>query len=96
MTILTKSLLVVSVAGIVVGSFLDFGGFTVNPSWTVVLPFGVIGYGFFLISLALGKESAKFDLDKAGGSGLFQVTPAAPALTSFPLILPLPAGQFGH
>jgi hypothetical protein len=99
MTILTKALLAVSVAGMVAGSFLDFIGATLNPMWTACARGGVAlwrhGYGFFLISLALGKETAKFDPDKARGPGLSRVTPAVPALTSLPpLILSPPWDEF--
>ena len=96
MTTLTKSLLVVSVTGFVAGSIIDFGGFIVNPSWTVVLPFGAVSLGLFLISLALGKEAAKFDVDEAAGRPLIPVTPAAPAPIPLPLIQSLPTEKFGH
>jgi hypothetical protein len=96
MTILTKSLLVVSVTGFVVGSIIDFDIFKVNPSWTVVLPFGAVSLGLFLISLALEKEAAKFDVDEAKGWQLIPITPAVPALMPIPLIQLLPSEKLGH
>jgi hypothetical protein len=96
MTTLTKSLLAVSVTGFVAGSILDFGVFKVNPSWTVVLPFGAVSLGLFLISLALEKEAAKFDLEEAKGWQLVPVTPAIPSPIPIPLVRLLPSEKFGH
>jgi len=94
MTTLTKSLLAVTVTGFVSGGIIDFGLFKVNPSWMVVLPFGAVSFGLFLISLALEKEAAKFDVDEAKGWQLIPATPAVPA--PLPLIPPLLSGKFGH
>jgi hypothetical protein len=96
MTALSKSLWVVAAAGIVAGSILDFGGFAINPSWTVVLPFGVVAFGFFLISFALETEAAKFDLDEARGAQLAPAIRSAPAQTDVALIIPLPSAKSGH
>jgi hypothetical protein len=68
MTTLSKTLLAVSVTGLVVGSIIDFGGFNLNPSWTVAFPVGVVLFGLFLFSFMLEKEMAKFDEEEAGKS----------------------------
>jgi hypothetical protein len=65
MTTLSKTLLVVSVTGFVAGSVIDFGGFNLNPSWTVALPLGAVSFGLFLISFMLEKEMVGFDEDEA-------------------------------
>jgi hypothetical protein len=64
MTTSSKNLLEISVAGLVAGIIVDFGGFNINPAWTVALPFGAIFYGLFLISFMLENEVAKFDEDE--------------------------------
>ena len=51
--------------GLVAGSIVDFGGFNLNPAWTVALPFGAVAYGLFLISYMLESEAAKFDEDES-------------------------------
>src|SRR5476651_2555184 len=100
MTRLSKTLLTVAVTGIGAGGILDFGGFKINPAWTVVLPFGAIAYGMFLISFMLEKEMAKFDTDEARELQLIKDTRATlasklkPAVGS--IIIPLPSGKFGH
>ena len=65
MTTLSKTLLVVSVTGVLSGSIVNFGGFKMNPAWTVLLPFGAVAYGLFLISYMLESEAAKFDEDES-------------------------------
>jgi hypothetical protein len=66
MTALSKTFLAVSVTGFMGGSIIDFGGLSVIPALTVVLPVGAVFFGFFLISFMLEKEMAKFDQEKAG------------------------------
>jgi hypothetical protein len=61
MTSITKTLLTVSMTGFVAGSLIDFGGFNLNPAWTMVLPLGAVFFGLFLISFMLQKEMAEFD-----------------------------------
>jgi|SRR5476651_1887362 hypothetical protein len=100
MTRLSKTLLTVAVTGIGAGGILDFGGFKLNPAWTVVLPFGAIAYGMFLISFMLEKEVAKFDEDEAKELKLIQdsyaipVPEAKPAVE--PIIISFPTEKFGH
>ncbi len=65
MTTISKTLLAVTVTGLVAGGILNFGGFNLNLAWAAVLPLGAIGYGIFLISFMLEKEAAKFDADEA-------------------------------
>jgi hypothetical protein len=65
MTTLSKSLLEVCVTGFVAGIIIDFGGFNLNPSWTVALPIGAIFFGLFLFSFMLEKEMVKFDEEEA-------------------------------
>jgi hypothetical protein len=66
MTTLSKTLLAVSVAGFAAGSIIDFGGFSVNPSFTVALPVGAVFFGLFLISFMLEKEMAKYNKEERG------------------------------
>jgi hypothetical protein len=100
MTTLSKSLLAVSVTGLVAGSDINFGGFNLNPAWTVVLPFGAVFYGLFLISFMLEKEVAKFDEEEAEELRLIQRRYVAPAPkqkpVTQPIIIPLPSEKFGH
>jgi hypothetical protein len=79
MTTLSKTLLAVSVTGLVAGSVIDFGGFNLNPTWTVALPFGAVFYGLFLISFILEKEVAQFDEEEAEQLRLIQRSYDAPA-----------------
>ena len=65
MTTLSKTLLAVTITGLVAGGIIDFGGFNLNPVWTAALPFGAVFYGLFLISFMLEKEVARFDEDEA-------------------------------
>ncbi len=65
MTTLTKALLAIAVTGIISGSIVDFGRFNINPAWTLLLPFGAVAYGLFLISFMLESEVAKFDEDES-------------------------------
>jgi hypothetical protein len=100
MTTSSKTLLAVSVTGLVAGSIIDFGRFNLNPAWTVALPFGAIAYGLFLISFMLEKEVAKFDADEAKELQLIKGSHAAPAPRHKPIIQPtiiqLPSEKFGH
>ena len=100
MTALSKTLLAVTVTGLVGGSVIDFGGFNLDPAWSVFLPFGAIAYGLFLISFMLEKEVAKFDEDAAAELRWIKDTqntaaprPKAVAAT---IIIPLPTEKFGH
>ena len=52
-------------AGFAAGSIIDFGGFSVIPALTAVLPLGAVFFGLFLISLMLETEMAKFDAEEA-------------------------------
>jgi hypothetical protein len=100
MTKLSKALLEVSVAGLASGIIIDFGGFNINPAWTVALPFGAIFYGLFLISFMLENEVAKFDEDEAKELKLIQDSYAAPApkqkQATEPIIIQLPTEKFGY
>ena len=100
MTILSKTLLAISVTGLVAGIIIDFGGFNLNPVWTVALPFGAIAYGLFLISFMLEKEVAKFDEDEAKELQLIQDSYPAPASkqkpAAQPIIIQFPSEKFGH
>ena len=66
MTKLTKTLLGLAVAGIGSGLLFVTGTIHVqdNVFWYVTLPAGAIFFGLFLISLALAKETARFDEDE--------------------------------
>jgi hypothetical protein len=100
MTTLSKTLLAVTITGLVAGSIIDFGGFNLNPAWTVALPFGAIAYGMFLISFMLEKEVAKFDGDEAKELQLIKDIYAMPAPkpkpAAQPIIIQLPWEKFGH
>jgi hypothetical protein len=100
MTTLSKTLLTVTITGLVAGSVIDFGGFNLDPAWTVALPFGAIFYGLFLISFMLEKEVAKFDEDEEKELQLIKDSYPAPAPkprpVSRPIIIQLPTEKFGH
>ena len=100
MTALSKTLLAVTITGLVAGSVIDFGAFNLNPAWTVALPFGAIFYGLFLISFMLEKEVAKFDEDEAKELQLIQDSYPANAPrqkpAARPIIIQLPTEKFGH
>ena len=66
MTTLSKTLLAASVAGFAAGGIIDFGGFSVIPELTAVLPVGAVFFGLFMISLMMEKEMAEFDEEEAG------------------------------
>jgi hypothetical protein len=87
MTTLTKTLLAVSVTGFVAGGVIDFGGFNLNPLWTVVLPLGAVCFGLSLISFMLEKEMAGFDGEEAKKLQWIQRNTAPPAPQ------PKPAGR---
>jgi hypothetical protein len=65
MTKLTKTFLVLGVAGFLAGGAIDAIGRDVDPKWTVVLPLGAVFFGLFLILLMLQKEMAAFDREEA-------------------------------
>jgi hypothetical protein len=90
MTTLSKTLLAVSVTGFVAGSIIDFGGFNLNPAWTVALPVGAIFFGLFLISFMMEKEMAKFDEEESMKMQLVQCISVAPA----PKEKPIPQSSF--
>jgi hypothetical protein len=100
MTTVSKTLLAFSVIGLVAGSIIDFGGFDLNPAWTVALPVGAIAYGLFLISFILEKEVAKFDEDEAKELQLIEDN--YPASTprrkpaAQPILIQLPLEKFVH
>ena len=100
MTTLSKTLLAASVTGLVAGSVIDFGEFSLNPAWTAVLPFGAISYGLFLISFMLEKEVAKFDEDEEKELQFINEGYAAPASrqkpAARPIIIQFPTEKFGH
>jgi hypothetical protein len=100
MTTLYKTLLAVSATGLVAGSIVDFGGFNLNPAWTVALPVGAIAYGLFLIAFMLEKEVAKFDADEAKELKLItdRYPASAPGRKSAapPIVIQLPLEKFGH
>jgi len=77
MTTLSKTLLTISAAGFAAGGAIDFGGFNLNPSWTVVLPAGAVFFGLFMISAMMEKEMAAFDAEEA--RRLERAKPRAPA-----------------
>jgi hypothetical protein len=65
MTTLSRTILAASVTGLVAGGIIDYRGVHLDAAWAVVLPFGAIFYGMFLISFMMEKEVAKFDEDEA-------------------------------
>ena len=65
MTTATRTFAAISLTGFAVGAVVDFGGFTVNPMWTIALPIGAIFLGVALISLVLEKEIARYDAEQA-------------------------------
>jgi hypothetical protein len=97
-TRLSKTLLAVSVTGLVAGSFIDFGGFNFYPAWDVALPFGAISYGLFLISFMLEKEVAKFDEDSTRELQMIKDICPAPRHkpATGPVIIQIPTEKFGH
>jgi hypothetical protein len=88
MTTLSKTFLAISATGFVTGSIVDFGGFSVNPSWTVALPLGAVFFGLFLILFMLEKEMAKFDEEESMKLQLIQSSPALPVLKQKPITQP--------
>ncbi len=70
------------------GSVVDFGGFKMNPAWTVILPFGAVAYGLFLISFMLENESAMFDQDKSNQAHLIYARVATAEPKAAPVIEP--------
>jgi len=100
MTTLSKTLLALSVTGFVAGSVIDFGGFNLNPSWTVALPLGAVSFGLFLISFMLEKEMTGFDEEEAKKWQLPQRNIPAPAPkqkpATHPTIIQLAFPKFRH
>jgi hypothetical protein len=98
MTTLSKTLLAVTITGLVAGSIIDFGGFDLNPAWAAALPFGAVFYGLFLISFMLEKEVARFDEDEAKELQLIKdrLPVPAPKPAVAPVIIQLPWEKFGH
>ena len=78
----------ISVTGFAAGAVVDFGGFPVNPMWTVTLPIGAIFLGVALISLILEKEVAQYDEEQAKRIALAREhvarPPAVPARQNHP------------
>ena len=97
MTTLSKTLLAVTITGLVAGSIIDFGGFNLNPAWAAALPFGAVFYGLFLISFMLEKEVARFDEDEA--KELQWIKDCRPVPVQKPVVTPvviqLPWEKFG-
>ena len=98
MTTLSKTLLAVTITGLVAGSIIDFGGFNLNPAWAAALPFGAVFYGLFLISFMLEKEVAGFDVDEAKDLQFIKDGHPVPVLKPAvaPVIIQLPWKKFGH
>jgi len=100
MTTLSRTLLAVTVTGLVAGIIINFGGFNLDPAWDVALPFGAISYGLFMISFMLEKETEKFDEDEAKELQLIKDSYPAPAPKQKPavepIVLQLPTERFGH
>jgi hypothetical protein len=100
MTTTSKTLLAFSLTGLVLGSTTDFGGFNLNPSWGVVLPFGAVFYGLFLISFMLEKEAANFDADEEKELQLIKDSYDTPTPRqkpgAEPIIIQIPTEEFGH
>jgi hypothetical protein len=98
MTTLSKTLLTVTVTGLVAGSIIDFGGFNLNPVWAAALPFGAVFYGLFLISFMLEKEVAGFDEDEAKELQSIKDSHPVPGPkpAAEPVIIQLPTEKFGH
>ena len=57
----SKLLLTASLAMLAVGIFVSFTPIPLSPVWTIVLPYGVILFGLFLINLTFQKEWAGSD-----------------------------------
>jgi len=98
MTTLSKTLLAVTITGLVAGSIIDFGGFNLNPAWAAALPFGAVFYGLFLISFMLEKEVAGFDEDEARELQFLKERRPVPVQkpAAAPVIIQLPWEKFGH
>jgi hypothetical protein len=65
MTKLAKTFVSASVAGLVAGGIIDFGGFNVVPALLLALPLGAVLFGLAMIAFMLEKEMAKFDAEEA-------------------------------
>lgn len=65
MTRSPKIILAVSLAVFAAGLFVCFGGVAFAPAWSVTLPLGTVGLGWFLITLMMKNEMAGFDLEMA-------------------------------
>ena len=66
MKTLTKSLLVLTITGFVLGLLFVTGVLNAGDAvgWYMTLPAGAIFFGLFLITLMLEKEVAKFDQEE--------------------------------
>ncbi len=78
MTKLTKTFLVLGLAGFLAGGAIDAIGTNVDPKWTVVLPLGAVFFGLFLIFLMLQKEMAAFDREESARMQLMPLAGPAP------------------
>jgi hypothetical protein len=78
MTKLTKTFLVLGLAGFLAGGAIDAIGTSVDPKWTVVLPLGAVFFGLFLIFLMLQKEMAAFDHEETARMQLVPLPALAP------------------
>ena len=65
MTTLSKTFLTIAIVGLTAGTIVAACGDNVSPTLTVVLPFGAIAFGLFLIAFILEKEVAIYDQEQA-------------------------------
>lgn len=77
---LAKILASASVAGLVAGGIIDFGGLNVASVRPSALPLGAIFFGLALIAFKLEKEMAKFDAEAAAKLQLIRCQPTATAV----------------
>jgi hypothetical protein len=87
----SKTFLALSITGFAGGSIIDFTGYNVNPSWTVMLPLGAVFFGLFMISLIMEKEAAKFDEEESAKHSRPGQSMTAPAANQ-----PIAAGPSIH
>jgi hypothetical protein len=72
MSNMSKALLVASLTASVIGVLVSFTTIPFPPVWTVVMPFGAILYGLFLIHFVFGDH-----LFHSGGEDLTETHSAA-------------------